>query len=194
MLVVLVAVNGQLWDQFHDCIAVLLHLGPVMFDEVLDDDGSWYEVVAAGDGLGCGGVPRADEDRQVLGDVAVLVVAVVVVWDNNDTGITCRAALATQCAAEPSVVECVVVAVAACGVPAPMLCNKLPICEFLLAVGALDTKASALSVGDCACSPLVLPVRSLVGQDPKSSGTLGASGDCPGISSQISSYHSAAYE
>ena len=37
---------------------------------------SWSEVVAAaGDGLGCGGVPRVDED----GDVTVVVVTVVVV-------------------------------------------------------------------------------------------------------------------
>ena len=166
MLVALVAVVEHLCEQIHACIVVLLHIGPVMFDEVLDDDGSWYEVVAAGDGFGGGGVPRADEDRQVL---VVVIAVVAVVWDNNDTGITCRAAPTAKCAAEPSVVERSVVAIGAYGVPAPMLCNKLPICEAVLTEGAVCTEASALSDGDCTCSPLILPVWSLVGMghDPQ---------------------------
>ena len=114
-----------------------------------------------------------DEDGDVtVVVVTVVVVAVVVSWDNNDTGITCRAAPTAKCAAEPSVVDCVVVAIGAYGVSAPILCNKLPICEVVLTEGAVCTEASALSDGDCTCSPLcnplVLPIRTLIlGQDPK---------------------------
>ena len=115
--------NGQLCDQTHDRFVVTLHLGAVAFDGVLDNSMSWYKVLAAaGDGLGGdGGILWADEDRQILLAVAV---AVVVVWDNIDTDTSCRAALAAQCAAVPSAVDRVVVAVGAYGVSAPMLCNK----------------------------------------------------------------------
>ncbi|MFM7984447.1 MAG: hypothetical protein ACKPKO_34490, partial [Candidatus Fonsibacter sp.] len=89
-------------------------------------------IAAAADGLGGGNVPRVDEDCQVL----VVVTVFLVVWD-SDTGITYSGTPTANCAAEPSVVDCVVVAIGAYGVSAPILCNKLPICEVAPTEGAV---------------------------------------------------------
>ena len=102
-----------------DRFAVLLHLGAVMLDEVLDeDDMSWQEdVAAAGDGIGGGdGVPAADEDANVL-------VGDGIKSRQLGDGTSRRAAPTANCAAPPSVVDCVVEAVGAYGVSAPILCN-----------------------------------------------------------------------
>jgi len=78
--------------------------------------------------LATGSVVAMFPDCQVL----VVVTVVLVVWDNSDTVIAYSGAPTANCAAEPSVVDCVVVAIGAYGVSAPILCNKLPICEVAL--------------------------------------------------------------
>ena len=123
---------------------MLLHLGTVMLDEVLDDEVSWQEdVAAAGDEIGgVPAVPGADEDANVLvGDGL----------ESRQLGYgTARCAAPTaNCAAPPSVVDCVVKSVGACTVSAPILCIYLPIGEVLLAVGAVGAEASTLKDGDC---------------------------------------------
>ena len=126
VLVALVVMTEHPCEQILYRIVVFIHLGLVKLDEVLHDVTSWNEVVAAGD------VPLADEDA----DVSVVV----------DTGIMYGGAPTAKCAAEPSVVECVVVALGAYGVPAPILCNKLPLLSAGIHQGPVCCK---LSVRTC---------------------------------------------
>ena len=115
--------NGQLSYQIHDGFAVIFHLGAALLNGAID--------VALNSG------PRPDEDRQVV------VVTVI-----NNTGTTGCAALTANCAAVPSAVDCVVKAIGAYGVTAPMLCNILPNCEDVLTDGAVSAEQSLFSDGN----------------------------------------------
>ena len=110
---------GQLSDQIHDCFFVRFHLGAALLDRALD--------VAINGGL------RTDEDRQVT-----------IINNTVNMG---RAALTANGASEPSATHCVVVSVGTCGVPAPILLNRLPNCELLLTEGAVCVVLYLLSVG-----------------------------------------------
>ena len=79
-------------------------------------------------------VLRTDEDRQVT------VINSMVKMD--------RVALTANGASEPSTAHCVVVAVDACGVSAPILLNWLVNRELLLAEGAFCVVLYLLSVGN----------------------------------------------
>ena len=114
----------------------------------------WKEVVVTALGGNSGRcVPWLDEDRQVF------------IWNglNDGTGTARSAVPAAKCAAVPSMVDCSVETIGACGMSAPILCNILPIGGVLLAVRAIDTDESTLSAGDWFMCPNFRPVTSGLG-------------------------------